>query len=348
MAKKIRCAVIGAGAIGLEHLASFKSHPDVELAGVAEVHPQRRKEASEKYSIPGVEDYRDFLRDGSIDVVSVGLPNFLHTEVSIAALKAGKNVMLDKPMACSAREGKAIYDAWKASGKVFMIGQNFRFMRDTQMVKDYIARGVIGETYHGRAHWLRRSGIPRIGSWFTQKKYAAGGCCYDIGVHYLDMVLHLMGSFDVEAVSGQTHAKFGPRGRGDGDWGKGEIDASRPFDVEDLAVAMLKLKGGKSVLLEISWAIQADNGKEFGVDVYGTEGGASLFPAKIHKVDGSRYETITPDFKTLPLPEDRILHFVDCVAKGAEPIVKPEESLKVQTVLDAIYESSASGREVRL
>jgi predicted dehydrogenase len=348
MSEKIRCAVIGAGAIGLEQLAGFKSHPNVELAGVAEVHAQRREEAAKKYDIRGVEDYHELLRDPSIDAVSIGLPNFLHAEVAIAALKAGKHVMLDKPMACSAKESQLIIDAWKESRRVFMVGQNFRFYRDTQMVKDYIARGELGEIYHARAHWLRRSGIPRIGSWFTQKKFAAGGCCYDIGVHFLDMTLYLMGEFDAEAVSGQTFAKFGPRGLGDGDWGKGEIDTTKPFDVEDLAVAMIKLKGGKTVSMEISWAIQADNGKENGVDLYGTHGGASLSPAKIHRVTGSRYETITPDFKTLPLPEDRMLHFVDCVVKGIPPIVKPEESLKVQKILDAIYESSASGREVRL
>lgn len=348
MAETLRCAVIGAGAIGLHHMDGWKKHPKAELVAVAEVNPDRRREAAEKHKIKGYEDYKEILKDKTIDAVSIGLPNFLHATVAIEAINAGKHVMLDKPMATSAKEAQQIIDAWKQKKVVFMVGQNFRFNRDTQMVKDYIQRGELGDVYHGRAHWLRRSGIPRIGSWFTQKKLAGGGCCYDIGVHLLDCALHCMGNFDAEAVSGIVQAKFGPRGLGDGSWGKGEIDPNKPFDVEDLAAAMIKLKGGKSIILEVSWALQADTGKDNGVDLYGTEGGANLFPAKIFKVKGTNYETITPDFKKLPVSDDRLYHFVDCVLTGAEPLVKPEESLKVQKILDAIYESSSSGREVRI
>jgi predicted dehydrogenase len=349
MSKSIRVGVIGAGAIGLYHMESWKKHPQIELAAVAEIHPQRRKEAIDRYpGMKGYEDYKELLKDKSIGAVSIGLPNYLHMQVAIDAIKAGKHVLLEKPMATSAKEAKAIVDAWKEKKVQLMVGQNFRFMRDTQMVKEYARNGELGEVYHGRAHWLRRSGIPRIGSWFTQKKYASGGCCYDIGVHYLDMTLYLLDCFDAESVSGITYAKFGPRGLGDGSWGKGEIDPAKPFDVEDLAVALIKLKGGKSVVLEISWAIHADSGSDNGVSVYGTEGGASLFPAKIHRVRGQNMETILPSFNELPLPDDRVVHFANCLVNGAEPIVKPEESLKVQKILDGIYESSKTGKEVRI
>lgn len=349
MSQTVRCGVIGAGAIGLHHMEGFKKHPNAEVAAVAEVNPQRRNEAVEKHKIPkAVEDYKELLKDPGIDVVSIALPNYLHSKVAIEAINAGKHVMLDKPMATSAKEGQQIIDAWKEKKVVFMVGQNFRFNRETQMVKEYIKNGELGDVYHARAHWLRRSGIPRIGSWFTQKEFAAGGCCYDIGVHFLDATLHLMGNFDAESVSGIVQAKFGPRGLGDGTWGKGEIDPKKPFDVEDLAVAFIKLKGGKTVVLEVSWAIQADGGKDNGIDLYGTEGGANLYPARIFKVKGTNYETITPDFKKLPVPEDRMVHFVDCVINKSEPLVRPEESLKVQKILDAIYESSKTGREVRI
>jgi len=351
MDKKVRCGVIGVGQIGLAHIESFKKHPQAEVVALAELNPQRRRNAAEKHKISkAVEDYRELLKDKSIDVISVALPNYLHEKVTVAALKAGKHVLCDKPMATSAREAQRMVDAWKEMKTVFMVGMNFRFNRETQMVREYVKNGTLGEVYHTRAHWLRRSGIPRIGSWFTQKKYAAGGCCYDIGVHLLDCALHCMGNFDAECVSGQVYAKFGPRGQGNGTWGMGEIDPRLPFDVEDLAVAMIKLKGGKTAVLEISWAIQADGGKDHGVDFYGTEAGASLFPAQILRVreNGSIYETITPDMRSLPVPEDRMVHFIDCVVKGIPPLVKPEESLKVQKILDGIYESSKTGKEVRI
>jgi len=349
MVSKVRCGVIGAGAIGLAHIEGFKKHPQAEVVAVAELNPQRRQEAAEKYRLAkAVEDYHELLKDKSIDVVSIALPNYLHGQVTVEAIKAGKHVMLDKPMATNARDAQKMIDAWKEKKVVFMVGQNFRFNRDTQMVREYIKNGELGDVYHTRAHWLRRCGIPRIGSWFTQKKYAGGGCCYDIGVHLLDCALHCMGNFDAEAVSGQVYAKFGPRGLGDGTWGKGEIDPQKPFDVEDLAVAMIKLKGGKTAVMEISWALHADSGKDYGIDLYGTEAGANLFPARILRVRKGNYETITPDIKSLPVPEDRMVHFIDCVVKGTPPLVRPEESLKIQKILDAIYESSKTGREVRI
>lgn len=349
MVGKLRCAVIGAGGIGLHHIQGFQKHPQAEVVALAELSPARRQEAADKFSIPrAVESYEELLADKEVQAVSIALPNYLHASVAVAALKAGKHVLLDKPMATSAREAEQIIAAWKEKKVVFMVGQNFRFARDAQMAKDYAARGELGELYHARAFWLRRSGIPRIGSWFTQKKMAGGGCCYDIGVHLLDCALYLLGTFEAEAVSGITQAKFGPRGLGDGSWGKGEIDPAKPFDVEDFAAALIKLKGGRSVVLEVSWALHADNGKDHGIDIFGTAGGISLYPARILKVRGSNYETITPDFKKLPLPEDRMVHFVDCVLSGTPPLVRPEESLMVQKILDGIYESSKSGREVRI
>jgi predicted dehydrogenase len=349
MGDTLRCAVIGAGAIGLNHMDSFKKHPKAELVGVAEVNADRRKEAADKYKLPiAVEDYKEILRDKSINVVSIALPNFLHASVSVEAINAGKHVMLDKPMATSAKEAQLIIDAWKERKVLFMVGQNFRFRPDTQIAREYIRNGELGEVYHGRAHWMRRSGIPRIGSWFTQKKLAGGGCCYDIGVHLLDCALHCMDNFDAESVSGIVQAKFGPRGKGDGSWGKSEVDASKPFDVEDLAAAMIKLKGGKSLILEVSWALHGDSGKDHGVDLYGTEGSVNLFPVKILKTKGTNYETITPEFKKLPTSDDRLVHFIDCILNKSEPLVRPEDSLKIQKILDAIYESSATGREVRL
>ena len=111
-------------------------------------------------------------------------------------------------MATNARDAAKILETANKMKRTFMVGQNFRFTRASQMAKMLIQRGDLGEIYHARCFWLRRSGIPRIGSWFTQKKLAGGGATYDIGVHMLDDCLHLMGEFDAASVVGQTHARF--------------------------------------------------------------------------------------------------------------------------------------------
>lgn len=349
MPQKLRCAVIGAGGIARSHINGFRKHASAEVVAIAELSPERRQEAMTTFEIPrGVENYKELLEDKSIDIVSIALPNFLHAQVAVEAINAGKHVLLEKPMATHASEAQKILDALKKKKVVFMVGQNWRFEKEPQIVKDYVTRGELGDVYHARAWWLRPSGIPRIGSWFTQKKFGGGGCGYDIGVHMLDCTLHLMGCFDAVAVSGLAYAKFGPRGLGGGGWGKGEIDPSKPFDVEDYAGALIKLKNGSSVMLEVSWAMQADPSVGYGISLFGTEAGAQINPVKIIRIREGRNEVATPTYQKLALPEERMVHFMDCVVNGTEPVVKPEQSFKVQRILDAIYESASSGKEVRL
>lgn len=350
METKLRCAVIGAGAIGLHHMDAICTCPRAELVGIAETNPERLQEAVDRFHPRvAVADYRQLLKRTDIDAVSIALPNYLHAPVALAALRAGKHVHLEKPMAFNARQAAAIIATAKKVHRVLMVGQNQRFHRESQMLKVCVDKGVLGEIYHGRCWWIRRAGIPRIGSWFTQKKYAGGGCVLDIGVHMLDLCLYLMDGFDPVAVSGMTHAKFGPRGLGAGGWGKGEIDPQAKFDVEDYACALIRLKGGRSVLLEVAWAAHID-APSYGVQLFGTEGGGSLFPCKIYRkstnVDG--YEVITPHGIALPYPEERLHHFVDCVLDGVPPLVMPDQSLVVQKILDALYRSAKTGRDVRL
>lgn len=350
MADRLRFGVIGTGGIGLDHLTSLSQCPRATAVAIAENNPARAKEASERFKIPrSYTDYRELLDQADIDAVTIALPNHLHAPVAIEALKARKHVLLEKPMAMNAKEAAKIIEAATKMRRTLMVGQNFRFNRYTQMARQVIQRGDLGEIYHGRAFWTRRTGIPRIGSWFTQKKLAGGGAVIDIGGHVLDTCLHLMGEFEVMSVFAQTHAKFGPRGIGEVNWGRSEIDAGKPFDVDDYAVALLKLKSGRTINFEVSWAgHHPADGREHGVDLLGTQGGLALFPARLFRNGVSGYETIQLAGLKLLHPEDRIHHFVNAVLDNKRPLVTMEESLKVQQILDAIYASSTAGKEVRL
>lgn len=350
MADKLRCAVIGAGGIGLDHLHSLTTCHRAAAVAVAEVNPQRGREAAARFGLPrSYLDYRELLEQPDIDAVTIALPNHLHAPVAIQALKARKHVLLEKPMATSAREAAKIVDVARTMKRALMVGQNLRFNRFTQHARLLIDRGDLGEVYHLRAFWLRRAGIPRIGSWFTQKQLAGGGCLYDLGVHLLDTCLHLLKEFDVSAVSGQTYAKFGNRGLGEMDWGRSEVDPKRPFTVEDYGVALLKLKSGRTISMEVGWAcFQTHETREFGIDLLGTNAGLSLFPARLFRTTPDGQETLLLNPAKAAHPEDRIHHFVNSILDGRKLLVTPEESLKVQQVLDAIYTSASSGKEVRL
>lgn len=347
--KSFNIAVIGAGGIGIDHIRSFQQHPAAKVVALAEVSAQRGQEAADTFGIPDlVTDYQDLLKRSDIDVISIALPNFLHASVGIEALRAGKHVMVDKPMATNAKDAARLIATSKKHRRRLMVGQNMRFSPEVQTARHLINQGKLGDVYHAKTSWSRRSGIPRIGSWFTQKQFAGGGCTYDIGVHALDRALFLMGEFEAAAVSGQTYSQLGPLGRGNGNWGKGEVDKKAKFDVDDLAVALIKLKSGRTVLLEASWAAHLPEDDFFTSQVFGTDAGIMLNPLRLIRPSRSGYvtEEVTPS--TPLVNENRMVHFIDVLLGKVEPYVKPAESLAVQKILDAIYASSASGREVRI
>src|SRR6267143_2354938 len=161
MADRLRCAVIGAGGIGLDHLISLAACPRAASVAIAECNPQRAKEASERFRISrSYSDYRELLDQPDIDAVTIALPNHLHAPVAVAALEARKHVLLEKPMATNVKEAAKILNAAKKMKRMVMVAQNFRFDRHTQIAKVFVERGDLGEIYHTRCFWHRRSGIP--------------------------------------------------------------------------------------------------------------------------------------------------------------------------------------------
>ncbi|HUG12721.1 MAG TPA: Gfo/Idh/MocA family oxidoreductase [Opitutaceae bacterium] len=342
-------AVIGAGAIGVDHIASFQQHPAARVAMLAEVSSERGREAQEKFDIPElVTDYRTALARDDIDIISIALPNYLHAPVALDALRAGKHVMVDKPMATNAREAAQLVSTAKRHGLLLMVGQNMRFSAEVQTAKALVEKGTLGDVYHAKTSWCRRNGIPRIGSWFTQTKFAGGGCTYDIGVHALDRCLYLMGEFEAAAVSGMTYSKFGTRGKGSGTWGKSEIAAGAPFDVDDLSVALIKLKSGRTVLLESSWAAHQPERDINSTQLFGTEAGLTFPPLSLHRETPTGYSSELVNLLPPKVSTNRMAHFIDCLLGKAKPYVLPEQSLGIQRILDAIYKSAKTGREVRL
>ena len=350
MPERLRCGVIGNGASGLEHLSSLLHCPRASAVAIAESHPGRAKEAADRYKIArSYADYHDLLDQPDLDAVTIAVPNHLHAAIAIDALEARKHVLLEPPMATNAKDAARLVETARKVKRTIMVAQKLRFHRHAKMAKTVIDRGDLGELYHARGFWLRRGGIPRIGSWYTQKQQSGGGCLIDLGAHVLDLCFSLLGEFDVKAVSAQTFAKFGPRGMGETDWGKSEVGAKRPFDVDDCGVALLRLRSGRTLVLETSWAANLPpEGRELGVDLLGTTAGLSLFPARLFRPSANGYETVNLSLPGVLQAEDPLHHFVLCVLEGRKPLVAPEESLKVQRILDALYASAASGKEVRL
>jgi predicted dehydrogenase len=324
--------------------------PKANAVAIAETNAARAKEVAERYKLArSYSDYRDLLDQPDIDAVVVAVPNHLHAQVAIDALQARKHVLVAPPLATSAKDATRVLETVRKVRRTLMVDHALRFERDVVAARAACERGDLGEIYHARGYWVRHAGIPRIGSWYTRRQESGGGSLMDLGAQVLDLCLHLMGEFEVTSVMAQTSARFGPRGRGEMDWGKSEIDPKRPFEVEDAAVAWLRLKSRRTLILESGWAAHvAPDQPERGVNLWGTEGGLALFPARVYRSSPLGYETVHLGSSSLPTVEDRFQHFVHCALEGRKPLVAPDESVKVQKVVEALYASATAGREVRL
>ena len=356
---KVRVGVIGAGAIASHvHIPAFQSIPGVEVVAVADPKEGRAAEVARQHGIAhAFQDYRDLLAIGGLDVVSVCSPNAFHAEHSIAALEAGAHVLCEKPMALSTAEAMAMVEAAQRTGKLLMVGMTNRFRPELQALRRYVADGLLGELYYIKAGWLRRSGIPGYGSWFTTKRLAGGGCLLDIGVHFLDLALWIAGFPKPLSVCGVTFSKFGPRGKALGGWGADiHRGGTQVFDVEDLASAFIRLEGGAALVLEVSWASYVADGGEQYLRFLGTEGGAEMSsrfeperPIRFYSERADVQFDAVLHTETVKMPHKlEIDHFLACVRGEAEPAILLNQSVMVTQVLEAIYRSAESGQLVSI
>ncbi|WEG12579.1 Gfo/Idh/MocA family oxidoreductase [Pullulanibacillus sp. KACC 23026] len=349
---KVRLGVIGAGNIGNVHMSVFSQLKDeAVLAAVTDDFRPLAEKAAKEYAIDTIhESAEQLIQDDKVDAVIIGVPNAFHAPLAIQALKAGKHVLLEKPMGINGEAAKEIVRVQRESGNVLMVGHQMRWQWQMLEMKRQMDLGAIGDVYNAKTGWWRRKGIPGWGTWFTQKEISGGGPLIDIGVHMLDLALSLMGDPKPVSVYGSTYAAFGPKKKGIGTWGKPNWNGH--FDVEDLATALIKMDNGATLSLEVSWAVNMASDNQPFVHLMGSEGGASLVGDRCTLVTEKFDRAIDIDLvKPEGQIEDRLLlskHFLECIREGKEPITSAMTGLKNNLVLDAICESSKTGHEVTI
>jgi predicted dehydrogenase len=347
----LKFGIIGAGAIADSGVEGAAKSGVAEVVAVADTDPGRLAAfAAENRIAKTYPKAADLIRDKGIDAVYVAVPNAFHAPYAIAALEAGKHVILDKPFATSHAEASAVVEAARKSGKVFTVGMNQRFTEGAQKIRALAERGYFGEIYRLRAFWRRRWGAPKFGTWFGNRKLAGGGCFLDIGVHMLDLALFTAGDFDAESVTGSVYTKFGNRGLGQGGWGASAPEGL-PFDVDDCALAFIRMKSGATVQVEISWAAHQKEGDNHNVELFGTEAGAQVYPGEVYRFDRDLGAQVEAGGLGIPLKYphgNRFVNFFRAILGEEELCVSHEQALKVQRIIDAVYESSAARKEVRI
>jgi predicted dehydrogenase len=343
MSQNIRVGIIGAGWPGGAHARGYQQAGGCKVVAVADLIPERRQKLASEFA-PGVKEYneaKELIADKEIDAVSVCLPTYLHAPIVLAAFRAKKHVVCEKPPALYAAEAKKMHKAAAKAGKVLLYSVQRRFGGAEQAARLAIEKGYAGSVYHARAQWLRTRGIPIGTGWFPVREKSGGGAMIDIGIHMLDLAWDLLGQPRPASVFATTHHHF-----------KELAPQNIPMNVEDSGFALLKFDGGKTLELSASWVLnQPPQQQGTMCRVYGDKGAIDVYSSGgsvIYRNFNDKGEA-----KPTSLPPPRVTghaalmrHFRECILGKSTPMVGGPEGVVLMQMIDAIYRSARTGKSI--
>lgn len=250
----IRLGIAGLGwIVEKSHIPSFEKIDCVEIVSIFDISEERRKYIAEKFHIrKQYSEYLEFLQSG-IDAVVIATPNYTHAQYSIQALENGIHVLCEKPIALISKEVRQAIKEAENNNCLYIPAFVNRFRYDIQKLKECVDKGKIGEIISINAGWLRRAGMPRPGSWFTNKKYSGGGVLSDLGPHVLDICLMLLKdkmnlkNSIVKIFYSEEDSNAGA------DWFKTAEKKDLPIDVEDTVIGEVYFEEEILLKFAVSW-----------------------------------------------------------------------------------------------
>ncbi|MCX6970758.1 MAG: Gfo/Idh/MocA family oxidoreductase [Verrucomicrobia bacterium] len=357
-----KVGIIGAGGMAQFHIPGFLS-AGAEVVAIADTNLAAAEKAAARYGIKrSYRDAADMLSaNPDIDAVSVILPNKFHRPVAIQALQAGKHVFCEKPPALNAPEVVEMMAAAEKAEKSLMFNFNNRARPDTQAVMDYVRDGSVGKINSAQAKWIRRTGIPGFGGWFTTKALSGGGPLIDL-LHMVDLAYYFLGCPEPEYVLARTFDDFITDKAFKGPWGIPDV-ADGVTDVESAAHGFVKFKTGQVLSFQASWAelIEREEvsvvfqGKKAGASVrrlFGRDGmdDTAIDTAEIYSQEHGR--SVNRRLIVEPDPamgrERSAANFIRSIEGREAPLNSPDQALSLMKIIDAAYKSSATGKPVEI
>jgi len=362
----IKVGFIGCGFIAFQkHFPGMAQEKDVEMAAFCDLVVERAEKGAKEFGAPNAKvctDYKELINDPTLDVIHVLTPNVSHMQITVEALEAGKHVMCEKPMATTSAEAKKMLEARDRTGKLLTIGYQYRHYHENQIVKNVVDEGWLGDIYYAEASYIRRRGVPTWGV-FTDKAQQGGGALIDIATHVLDLALFMMNNYEVDHVVGTSFEKLGkllePKDQGQMGWAHGLPDPwdNKTFEVEDFAVGYVKMKNGAVIHLKSSWALNMVTNPAQ-VLLCGTKGGVDTTDERVrlnHVVGGQqtismigeKVAPFIPGFSTgEPPPSKEAQLWVNAIKGEGDLFVTADQAFVVTQILEAVYESSRTGKAV--
>ncbi len=335
MTAPVRVAVIGAGAIAqVAHLPVLRRLPGVEITAICDPDVGKAQALAARFEVAEhYDDIEEVLRHAHVDALALCTPNHLHEIHVLAALSAGKHVLCERPLALSVEGVERILAASEKYGRRAMVGMNHRFRSDVQAVRGFLAGGDIGTIQAVRGGWYTFQSSRQELSWRLRRQQAGGGALLDLGLPILDLGLWIAGWPGVRRVSAHLPGRSG--------------DAT-----EMMGTAIVVCDTGMSILLDVSWS-HIGEGERFWLEMVGTKGSATINPLRVFKESHGAVTDLTPrgasgrETQFTQSYRAEWTYFL-AVIRGDVNAPPPRDQLALHRVLDAIYRSADTGRDVEL
>lgn len=333
--KKTKIAVIGLGGIAqLVHLPILSKLNNAEISAVSDKSKSNLKSVADKFGIKNrYVDYKELLRNDDCDAVIISTPTSTHRDIAIDVLKAGKHVLIEKPVAKSLKEAEDIKKASLKYNKSVMVGMNLRYRPDAMLVKSLLNNKEIGDVFYIKASWLRKQSSSE--KWFMKKGEAGGGVLMDLGILLLDLSIWLLNYADVSAVSVKNFMH-------------------RTKAIEDSSVGLVRLKGNKLINFEVSWSLLSDK-DNLHLDIFGTQGTVHLNPLRAYKLINGVKIDYSPSHSAAGNKnlykksyENELKHFIGTVEGNVGITSSIDSALHRMKLLEALYKSANTNAEVKL
>ena len=360
MSKKI--GIIGAGGMLQYHAAGFRAG-GADLIAICDMNEVAAKSAAEKYQVPHVfSDSAKMLGElTDLDAISIITPNRTHCPLAIQVLEAGKHVFCEKPPALNATEVNEMKSASEKAGKTLMFNFNNRARPESYALRRYIEAGEVGQINSAQAKWIRRTGIPGFGGWFTNKEMSGGGPLIDL-LHMVDLALFYMDYPNPAHVLAQTFDDFIEDKGFKGPWGIPDV-ADGVTDVESAAHGFVTFDTGQVLSFQISWA-EMNKREEVSVTFQGKKAGGMI--RRLFGSDGLD-ETAIDDCelyvqehgssvnRSIITEENEDMgrirsaeNFIRSISGEEAPLNSPSQALALMKIIDATYESATTGGPVTI
>jgi predicted dehydrogenase len=348
---KIKVAVIGCGTIAkTAHIPAYMKNDKAEIKYFCDIILERAEAMVKEHGCgTAVADYKTILSDPEIEAVSVCTPNNMHAQISMDFLKAGKNVLSEKPAARTYTEALEMQKVQHETGKVLNIGVVNRFNTGVNKIKKLIDDGVLGELYHVYGSFRSQRSIPGLGGPFTTKAIAGGGVLLDWGVHFLDLIMYCAGDPLPKTVSGQTYSKLGNDMENYSfvNMWAGPPDFGGTYDVEDFITGMIRTEG-PSITINGAWA-QNIGVEEMYVDFLGDKAGVRLQYGgdfKLYSAKGGEITETSLKYSSVMHFDNEIDCFLKCIKSGEKLPSHIDTVVITAKIMQALYDSSEQGKEI--